>query len=81
MVIEVVLTLRVVMASFGEPIRGTPMHPLHTTLTEVSVDARGAVEIRLRAFIDDFTTAIAGTREASPAPHTTPTAAAADGYL
>ena len=81
MVIDVLVALRLVMASFGEPVCDEPVHPLHTTLIEVSVDASGALEIRLRGFIDDFAAAIAGKRDVSPAPHAAPTAAAADGYL
>ena len=34
-------------------------HPLHTTLAEVSVGADGALRITLRAFVDDFSAAVA----------------------
>jgi uncharacterized protein DUF6702 len=34
-------------------------HPLHTTLAEVSIGADGALRITLRAFVDDFSAAVA----------------------
>ena len=34
-------------------------HPLHTTLAEISIDPDGSCRITLRAFVDDFTAAVA----------------------
>lgn len=42
-------------------------HPLHTTLTELSYDARsGAVSISLRLFADDFAAAVTRTSTGGP---------------
>jgi hypothetical protein len=56
-------------------------HPLHTTLTEVSIAPDGGVQIVLRAFVDDFSAAIAGRKETSAPPVTTPTDSATARYL
>jgi len=34
-------------------------HPLHTTLADVSIDADGSCRVTLRAFVDDFSAAVA----------------------
>jgi len=34
-------------------------HPLHTTLTDISIDASGTMQLTIRAFADDFGTAVA----------------------
>jgi hypothetical protein len=34
-------------------------HPLHTTLTEISIDASGTMQLTVRAFADDFATVVA----------------------
>ena len=34
-------------------------HPLHTTLAEVSIDSNGSCRVTLRAFVDDFSAAVA----------------------
>jgi hypothetical protein len=56
-------------------------HPLHTTLTEVSIAADGGVQIVLRAFVDDFSAAIAGRKETPTPPVATPTDSATARYL
>jgi hypothetical protein len=56
-------------------------HPLHTTLTEVSLTASGEVEIRLRAFVDDFSAAVAGMRESPRPPFAAPGDSATARYL
>jgi hypothetical protein len=56
-------------------------HPLHTTLTEVTVAPDGGVQIVLRAFVDDFAAAIAGHKGAAPIPVATPTDSATARYL
>ena len=71
MVSETLVALGLLIGGLGEPTCTLTMHPLHTTLTEVSVDAGAAIEIRMRAFIDDFSAAVAGRRDASP-PHSAP---------
>ena len=80
MVSETLVALGLLIGGVGEPTRRLTMHPLHTTLTEVSVAAGGAIEIRMRAFVDDFSAAVAGRRDASP-PHSAPDASAAERYL
>lgn len=48
--------------------RNAHAHPLHTTLTELSYATDGGVELRIRAFVDDFTRAVgrlARAREAA----------------
>ena len=44
-------------------------HPLHTTLSEVSIAPDGGLQIVMRAFVDDFAAAVAG-RAALPAAKT-----------
>ena len=56
-------------------------HPLHTTLTEVTVASDGGVQIVLRAFVDDFSAAIAGNTRTVRAPVPTPSDTAAARYL
>jgi hypothetical protein len=56
-------------------------HPLHTTLTEVTVAPDGGVHIVLRAFVDDFSAAVAGRKGDVTAPIATPTDSAAGHYL
>ena len=56
-------------------------HPLHTTLTEVTVAADGTVTLVIRAFVDDFAAAIAGRPVAAPAATATPTDSASARYL
>ena len=71
----------VVLAGLGAFAERAYSHPLHTTLTELSVDADGNVQIVLRAFVDDFSAAV--TRRATPvgAPIPTPAESAAGRYL
>jgi hypothetical protein len=59
----------------------TRAHPLHTTFTDVSLSGSGDMEIRLRAFIDDFSAAVAGQRDAARPPFATPSNAATARYL
>ena len=56
-------------------------HPLHTTLTEVTVAPDGGVQIVLRAFVDDFSAAIAGHKGPLATPVATPSDSAAARYL
>jgi len=46
------------LAIAASPARSSA-HPLHTTLADVSIGADGALRITLRAFIDDFSAAVA----------------------
>lgn len=48
-------------------------HPLHTTLTELTIAPDGGVQIVVRAFIDDFSAAV--TRRAAPPATKIPTPA------
>jgi hypothetical protein len=56
-------------------------HPLHTTLTEVTVAPDGSLQIVLRAFVNDFSAAIAGSKGAMPTPVATPTDSATARYV
>lgn len=47
-------------------------HPLHTTLSELSVAPDGSVQIVLRAFADDFTAVAAGRAGQVSSPVATP---------
>ena len=61
--------------------RSARAHPLHTTLTELSIDTSGVVEIRLRAFVDDFSAAVSGSREMPRPPFRIPSDSATARYL
>lgn len=56
-------------------------HPLHTTLTEITLAPDGGVQIVLRAFVDDFSAAIAGHKGPAPVPVATPSDSATARYL
>lgn len=61
---------------------GTPgllhAHPIHTTLSEISIGAGGAVRVLVRTFADDFSTAVSRfARTPARADHAVPDAAAA----
>ena len=56
-------------------------HPLHTTLTEVTVGDDGRIQVVLRAFVDDFAAAITRTPAVAPAATRTPADSAAARYL
>ena len=56
-------------------------HPLHTTLSEVTIASDGGVQIVLRAFVEDFSAAVAGHPGALPLPVATPPDSAAARYL
>jgi hypothetical protein len=70
---RIVIALSVVVAGLGLAARRADSHPLLTTLSQVSAAPDGAVEIVVRAFVDDFAAAVSGR---APAPaHATPTPA------
>ena len=56
-------------------------HPLHTTLSELTVGPDGSVQIVLRAFVDDFAAAVVGHAGPMPAPVATPPDTATARYL
>ena len=56
-------------------------HPLHTTLTEVSVAPDGQLQIVMRAFVDDFSAVVAGHSGPMSPPIATPTDSAIARYL
>jgi hypothetical protein len=56
-------------------------HPLHTTLTQVTVRADGALELVLRAFVDDFAAAVSERRAVPAAATSTPHDSATARYL
>jgi hypothetical protein len=56
-------------------------HPLHTTLSELTVAPDGTVQIVLRAFVDDFSAAVVGHTGPMPAPVVTPPDSATARYL
>jgi hypothetical protein len=70
-----------VLAAIGAGASTAYSHPLHTTLTELSVSSDGSVQIVIRAFVDDFSAAV--TRRAAPggAPIATPPDSATARYI
>ena len=68
-------------ASLAAVARHAYSHPLHTTLTEVTVRADGALELVLRAFVDDFAAAVSERRPVSAAATPTPPDSATARYL
>ena len=56
-------------------------HPLHTTLTQVSVAADGGIQIVIRAFVDDFSAAVTGRVSPVGSAIPTPAEPAAARYL
>jgi hypothetical protein len=78
---RVVVAAVVALASLVTAPRSAQGHPLHTTLTELSVGTNGDVEIRLRAFVDDFSAAVSGSSETPRPPFRTPTDSATARYL
>ena len=66
---------------FGVMASNAHSHPLHTTLTEVSLAPDGQLQIVLRAFVDDFSAAVAGHSGPMSPPIATPTDSAIARYL
>jgi len=67
------IALAVVVSAFGlARAQRADAHPLHTTLSELTVAPDGTVQIVLRAFIDDFAAAVTGV---PPRPGVIPTPA------
>ena len=81
MVIGRVIAFVVALGLFVVAPRTVRAHPLHTTLTELSIGANGEVEIRLRAFVDDFSAAVSGSRETPRPPFRMPSDSAITRYL
>ena len=77
---RLILSAAVIVSGIAASAAAAFAHPLHTTLTEVTL-ADGSVQIVVRAFIDDFSAAV--TRRATPpgAPIPTPADSAAARYL
>ena len=75
------IAVTVAIVGFVALARRAYSHPLHTTLTELTIAADGNVQIVLRAFVDDFSAAV--TRRVVPAgaPIATPPDSAAARYL
>jgi hypothetical protein len=60
-----VLVRRVIVAAgllgaLGATARRAYSHPLHTTLSELSIASNGSVQLVLRAFVDDLSAATLG---------------------
>jgi len=60
-----VLVRRVIVAAgllgaLGAAARRAYSHPLHTTLSELSIASNGSVQLVLRAFVDDLSAATLG---------------------
>ena len=66
---------------FGVGASTAHSHPLHTTLTEISLAPDGQLQIVLRAFVDDFSAAVAGHSGPMSPPIATPTDSAIARYL
>ena len=69
------------LAAFGVTASSAHSHPLHTTLTEVSVAPDGKLQIVLRAFVDDFSAAVAGNAGPTSPPIATPADSSIARYL
>jgi hypothetical protein len=69
------------VAVFGGSAATAYSHPLHTTLTEVSVAPDGQLQIVLRAFVDDFSAAVTGRPGPMSPPIAIPTDSAIARYL
>jgi hypothetical protein len=74
-------TMLIVAAATLVAAREAYSHPLHTTLTEVTVGDDGRMQVVLRAFVDDFAAAISRTPAVAPAATRTPPDSAAARYL
>jgi len=61
--------------------RRADSHPLHTTLTQVTANPDGGLEIELRAFVDDFAAAVSGRPAVAASATTTPADSATARYL
>jgi len=73
--------LSIVAAAFGAIATRAYSHPLHTTLSEISIASDGQLQIVLRAFVDDFSAAVTGHAGSMPAPVGTPSDSATARYL
>ena len=69
------------LAAVGVSASSAHSHPLHTTLTEVSLAPDGELQIVLRAFVDDLSAAVAGHPAPMSPPIATPTDSAIARYL
>ena len=81
-----VLVRRVIVAAgllgaLGAAARRAYSHPLHTTLSELSIASNGSVQLVLRAFVDDLSAATLGRAGPQPAPVATPPDSATARYL
>jgi len=56
-------------------------HPLHTTLTELTIAPDGGMQVVLRAFVDDFSAAVTGHAPPTGTAITTPADTAVARYL
>lgn len=69
------------MAALVAVVRQAYSHPLHTTLTEITVSADGGLELVVRAFVDDFAAAVSKRPVALPAATATPPDSAIARYV
>src|SRR5215204_961358 len=69
------------IGALGVSARRAYSHPLHTTLSELSIAADGSVQIVLRAFVDDLSAAALGRAGPRSAPVATPPDSATVRYL
>ena len=69
------------IGALGATARRAYPHPLHTTLSELSIAEDGSVQIVLRAFVDDLSAAALGRAGPQSAPVATPPDSATARYL
>jgi uncharacterized protein DUF6702 len=69
------------LAAIGIMAPSAYSHPLHTTLTELTVASDGSVQIVIRAFVDDFSAALTRRAALSGGPIATPPDSAAARYI
>lgn len=75
------LVAMLVSVAIGATASRAYSHPLHTTLSELTVAPDGTVQIVLRAFVDDFSAAVVGRAGPMPTPVSTPPDSATARYL
>jgi hypothetical protein len=78
---RLVVSCAIALAGLGAAFERAYSHPLHTTLTELTIAPDGSVQVVLRAFVDDFSAAVTRRPGASGAMVGTPADSATARYL
>jgi len=78
---RVVLSALFATTLLGVAVSNAYSHPLHTTLTELSIAPDGSVQVVMRAFVDDFSAAVTRRALVPGAPIPTPADSATVRYI